>query len=194
MKLNNSIYISIPVFLLEKMASQPPSLNYYEILNCRPNDSIDDIKKSYQALVLKHHPDKRDENGQNSNAKALEEFYRIDEAWKLLREPDKRKQYDAEMRQHKFNDEPIVHAKVYRNDFDFDTDLDIFTYPCRCGGFFALPEDCIEPENCDSSENKTIENVHSINSHSNDDEEIYIECDECSFVVQLLSNNDKSRR
>lgn len=159
--------------------------NYYDILNCRPNDSIDDIKKSYQALVLKHHPDKQDVNERNNDVQTVEEFYRIDEAWKLLRDPDKRKQYDAEMRQHKFNDEPIVHAKVYRTDFDFDPELQIFIYPCRCGGFFALPEDCIEPENDDSCENKT---------HSNDDEEIYIECDECSFVVQLLSNNNSNRK
>lgn len=162
------------------------SLNYYEILNCDPSDSIDDIKKSYQALALKHHPDKqfaRDETGVSND---IEQFYRIDEAWKLLRDPDKRQQYDAEMKQNKFNDEPIVHARIQQNDFEFDSINEIYTFPCRCGGVFVLPDDCVEPINCDKNqENNSLEE-----SSKNDeqlDDEIYIECDECSFVVQLLN-------
>lgn len=158
-----------------------PPLNYYDILNCHPSDTIEDIKRSYQALVLKHHPDKRN----TSDESDVQLFYQIDEAWKMLRDPEQRKKYDAEMKQHKFNDEPIVHAKVYRGEFDFDPESQCYLYPCRCGGYFVLPDDCIDSTNCDSSINAAAETK---NSNERDDEEIYIECDECSFVIQLLSN------
>lgn len=160
-----------------------PVVNYYEVLNCHPSDTIDDIKKSYQALILKYHPDKQ--SSINKNDVGL--FYQIDEAWKLLRDPDQRKKYDAEMQQNKFNDEPIVHAKIYRSDFEFDSESEIYTYPCRCGGFFVLPDDCIEPTNCDISSNASTNKNH----NENDEDEIYIECDECSFVIQLLSNRGR---
>lgn len=161
-----------------------PPLNYYEILNCHPLDTIEEIKRSYQALILKHHPDKQNTTTEND----VELFYRIDEAWKVLRDPEQRKKYDAEMKQHKFNDEPIVHAKIYRNDFEFDTDSQSYLYPCRCGGYFVLPDDCIESNECDNS---VMNSSTSENSDEND--EIYIECDECSFVVQLLSNRNTRR-
>lgn len=171
--------------------AQPP--NYYEILNCQPSDSMDVIKKSYQALVLKHHPDKQssvDQNNATINT-GIEQFHQIDEAWKLLRDPEQRKNYDAEVRQHKFNDEPIVHAKVYRHDFEFDPESQCHVYPCRCGGYFVLPDDCIESNDCD-----TVRKELSLKSEANDSEysdEIYIECDECSFAVHLLSNNNCQR-
>ncbi|XP_031626463.1 dnaJ homolog subfamily C member 24-like [Contarinia nasturtii] len=170
----------------------PPSMpiNYYEVLNCHPSDSIEEIKKSYQNLVLKHHPDKQNASG-NQN---IEQFYRIDEAWKMLRVPEQRKKYDAEMKQRKFDAEPIVHAKVYRQDFNFDSESQNFIYPCRCGSFFVLPDDCIESVNCDSSViNSSDDSKSNGCNENNDDDEIYIECDECSFVVQLLSNSTRSR-
>lgn len=172
-------------YLINVITTSP--MNPYEILNCSPNDSIDDIKKSYQTLILKYHPDKQIPNDQNFDENGINQFHRIDKAWKLLRDPDKRKQYDAEMRQNKFNDEPIIHAKIYRNEFEFNASSQIYTYPCRCGGFFVLPEDFIESEHCDGDE---IKSVDDLNLDENNDDDIYIECDECSFVVQLLRNNN----
>lgn len=168
----------------------PPTtmpINYYEVLNCHPSDTIEEIKKSYQTLVLKHHPDKQNSSTNQNN---VEYFYRIDEAWKMLRDPEQKKKYDAEMQQHKFNNEPIVHAKVYRHDFEFDSESQSFMYPCRCGGFFVLPDDCIESTNCDSSVKNSSDDSKP-NFCNDEDEEIYIECDECSFVVQLLSNSKR---
>lgn len=171
--------------------TQSPLINYYEILNCHPSDSIEHIKKSYQALVLKHHPDKQNTRDETNEATDINQFYQIDEAWKMLRDPERRKKYDAEMQQHKFNAEPIVHAKVYRSDFDFHSESQCYLYPCRCGDFFVLPDDCIEPNDCDIG--KTDSSAKSKNDCNEDDDEIYIECDECSFVIQLLSNKNRSR-
>lgn len=167
-----------------------PLTDYYEVLNCHPSDSLDDIKRSYQSLILKHHPDKQCAAGD------VARFHQIDEAWKMLRDPEQRKRYDAELQQHKFNDEPIVHAKVRRSEFAYDTVSQCYVYPCRCGGTFVLPDDCIEPTHCDNSIRKETHGSSSAGRTANDDpfmeDEIYIECDECSFVIQLLSNQTNS--
>lgn len=166
-------------------------INYYEILQCNPSDSIDDIKKSYQQLILKYHPDKQlasnssnsDQNADDGGISDNELFHRIDTAWKLLRDPEKRKKYDAEMQQHRYNDEPIVHANCNRNDFEFDTETQSYMYPCRCGGFFVLPDEFAATD--DSDIGKIDGTSASIQ------EEIYIECDECSFVVRLFHGDKR---
>lgn len=188
------------------MATESSSpINYYEILHCNPSDSIDDIKKSYQQLILKHHPDKksafesknsvsRDSCSSSSKISDIEAFHRIDTAWKLLRDPEQRKKYDAEMQQHRFNDEPIVHANCYRSDFEFDAETQCYIYPCRCGGFFVLPDEFTAINNCDISQmdapmkQPVIGNATTTAAGEDNDDEIYIECDECSFVVRLLSD------
>lgn len=125
-------------------------------------------------------------NNNFSNTSDIEAFHRIDTAWKLLRDPEQRKKYDAEMQQHRFNDEPIVHANCQRHDFEFDAETQSYIYPCRCGGFFVLPDEfTTEIKNCDSS----VDNTPQKQSNGVDgDDEIYIECDECSFVVRFISD------
>lgn len=139
------------------------TFNYYEILECQPFASIDELKKSYQSLLLKHHPDKQITSDQKTN----EIFHRIDEAWKVLRDSEKKRKYDAELKQQKFNEKPIVHETLTRNEFDFDEQNQCYTHLCRCGGYFVLS---IEEQN------------------SNSCDEIFIECDECSLVVQLAGS------
>ena len=63
--------------------------DYYQILGIAKKASADEIKKSYRKLALKWHPDK------NPNNKAAEEkFKKISEAYAVLSDAEKRKQYD----------------------------------------------------------------------------------------------------
>ena len=40
------------------MDESPEDLDYYAILGVSNNASLDEIRKSYKRLALKHHPDK----------------------------------------------------------------------------------------------------------------------------------------
>ena len=68
------------------MADRP---DYYKILGVGKNASEDEIKKAYRKLARKYHPDR------NSGDKQAEErFKEISQAYDVLSDPDKRKEYD----------------------------------------------------------------------------------------------------
>ena len=64
-------------------------MNYYEILNLKSNATKNEIKKSYHKLAIKYHPDKT--NNKNDSDK----FKQISEAYSVLSDDNKRKQYDS---------------------------------------------------------------------------------------------------
>jgi curved DNA-binding protein len=85
--------------------------DYYEILGVSKSASPEDIKKSYRKLALKYHPD-RNQGDKSAEAK----FKEISEAYAVLSDPEKKKQYDmfgAEGFQNRFTQEDIFRG------FDF---------------------------------------------------------------------------
>jgi len=100
------------------------SEDYYKILGVDKNSSADDIKKAYRKLALKWHPDK------NPNNKSSEEnFKKISEAYAVLSDSEKRKNYDmfgsADQFRQRYSQEDIF------RDFDLDDILRSFGF----GGF-----------------------------------------------------------
>lgn len=63
--------------------------DYYEILGVSRTASEEQISKAYRKLARKYHPDVSKEKG------AEEKFKQIAEAYAVLKDPEKRKQYDA---------------------------------------------------------------------------------------------------
>lgn len=63
--------------------------DYYEVLGVGRDTSADDIKKAYRKLALKYHPDRNP--GDNE---AEEKFKEATEAYEILRDKEKRAQYD----------------------------------------------------------------------------------------------------
>jgi len=65
-------------------------VDYYQILGVSKDASIDDIKKVYRKLALQCHPDKNLDN----KAEAESKFQQISEAYQVLSDEEKRKNYD----------------------------------------------------------------------------------------------------
>ena len=64
--------------------------DYYKVLNLEKNASDDEIKKTYKKLALLYHPDKNKNDPESS-----EKFKKISEAYSILSDSEKRKNYDS---------------------------------------------------------------------------------------------------
>jgi DnaJ-class molecular chaperone len=110
--------------------------DYYKALGVEKSASDDDIKKSYRKLALKHHPDRNP-----GNKAAEEKFKEISEAYAVLSDPQKRKQYDmvGDARFHQtYSSEDIFRgtdfSQIFR-DFNMAGSEDVFSR--IFGGAFA---------------------------------------------------------
>ncbi len=106
--------------------------DYYQILGVPRNASQEEIKKAYRRLALKYHPDRN-----RGNKEAEEKFKEINEAYAVLSDPEKRKQYDrfgsAEF-ERRYTQEDIFRGFNFENIFqDLGIDFDL-------GRFFKFGE------------------------------------------------------
>ena len=69
--------------------------DYYDILQCSPQDSTDTIKHNYQQLVLKLHPDKQQQQGVKDSAAGTSKYHLVQRAWQVLSDDALRKEYNA---------------------------------------------------------------------------------------------------
>ncbi len=85
--------------------------DYYEILGVKKSATPEEIKNAYRKLAMQFHPDKNKDPG------AEEKFKEINEAYAVLSDPEKRKQYDtygAEQFNKRFSESDIFRG------FDFN--------------------------------------------------------------------------
>ncbi|KAH8264171.1 hypothetical protein KR038_004106 [Drosophila bunnanda] len=171
--------------------------NFYELLNVSSTASFEEIKCSYKQLILQCHPDKllqlHDPNPRPiSEAQNSSDFNAINAAWNTLKDPVRRKHYDAELLQSKFQAHSNIYASIGLsemqriqmeiNEDDYDDDDDVgappsrepqadkgpaatmwsYAYDCRCGGQYLFDGGPGEDESSS---------------------EVIVECSECSLVI-----------
>jgi len=64
--------------------------DYYKILGLEKNATQEEIKKAFRQKALKHHPDKN-----SGNKEQEEKFKEINQAYEILSDENKRRQYDS---------------------------------------------------------------------------------------------------
>jgi molecular chaperone DnaJ len=111
--------------------------DYYKILGVSRSATPDEIKSAYRGLALKYHPDK------NKDKEAENRFKTINEAYAVLSDPEKRRQYDTfgpDQFNQRYTQEDIFRntnfEDIFRSmgmDFGFGSD-DIF------GSMFGFPQ------------------------------------------------------
>lgn len=101
-------------------------MEYYQSLGLSKGASAQEVKKAYRKLALKYHPDKNP-----GNKEAEEKFKGLSEAYAVLSDPEKKKQYDtygsADFHQ-RYSQEDI-----FRN-FNMDDILKQFGFGATGGG------------------------------------------------------------
>uniref|UniRef100_A0A1A9WRZ0 J domain-containing protein n=1 Tax=Glossina brevipalpis TaxID=37001 RepID=A0A1A9WRZ0_9MUSC len=186
--------------------------NYYDILNANPTSTIDELKLNYKQLILQYHPDKMnhykpsdelshvlDSSSSSTSSSSvanerhnIKEFIDITEAWNCLKDPVKRKQYDAQLMLNKFHKHNNTYAKIMLNDMkkkkiypqtgniemnellllDNDDDDDggccyCYVYDCRCGGQYIIDDDSAEQFCCKRNNANDVDDAAQHNTIQN---------------------------
>lgn len=111
---------------------------HYEVLQVSETASLDIIKQRFQQLILQHHPDKRTNSNDDTQA------HNILKAWEVLRSPTSRKNYDIELQSQRNKKDVAIGAEVDLDDMEYDEDDKSFSLVCRCSGDYVITEDELE--------------------------------------------------
>jgi curved DNA-binding protein len=101
-------------------------MDYYQILGVSRDATNDEIKKAYRKLAMKYHPDK----AKGDKKQAEEKFKQISEAYAVLSNPEKKKEYDefgSQAFKAKFSQEDIFRGFDFSEIFDFGISDNIFS-------------------------------------------------------------------
>lgn len=105
-------YVLVLCMFFCSFQSYSASKTYYEVLNVPLNASILEIKQAYKKLASKHHPDR--------NSKGVERMKEINLAYQVLKNPNKRQQYDRViLAQDHDSFKPNQTSQSYENIFSF---------------------------------------------------------------------------
>ncbi len=88
--------------------------NYYEILEIDKNASKEIIEKAYKTLVKKYHPDLQDTSLKNNYE---EKIKKINEAYEVLSNPEKRENYNLNLKN------TIISIEEYNNIYNENINL-----------------------------------------------------------------------
>jgi curved DNA-binding protein len=93
------------------MTEETVFVDYYEMLRVSPGAEIESIQRVHRALSARYHPD-------NLETGDLERFLLVNEAFKVLSDPQKRAEFDASYKSKKENPMPVFLTKEFTEGVD----------------------------------------------------------------------------
>jgi DnaJ-class molecular chaperone len=151
------------------------TINFYRVLNVRPDASLDDIRRSYQQLALSLHPDKTG----RTDPESLDRFHKVQMAWECLRCLDRRTEYDRQQQHddistnNTFTHNIVIQDTIDLDDLMYDGDDAVPWLECRCGSRISV--------NIDERA------LDAYRQSAND--ELLVQCESCSLFYRIASNN-----
>uniref|UniRef100_A0A7S3PA94 Diphthamide biosynthesis protein 4 n=1 Tax=Aplanochytrium stocchinoi TaxID=215587 RepID=A0A7S3PA94_9STRA len=100
-------------------------MDWYKVVGADRQSSADEIRKLYHDKIKALHPDKVTK--ENHTETSREEFLQVQEAWEILRDPEKRRQYDLQLGL------GSNATEVDLDDIPYNGEKEVFDYKCRCG-------------------------------------------------------------
>ncbi|KAI9291234.1 hypothetical protein K502DRAFT_326398 [Neoconidiobolus thromboides FSU 785] len=112
-------------------------MNHYEVLNINETEFNKQIlRKRYQELVLKHHPDKQKQRGEKEDQKIFE---KIQKAYFILSNEELKHVYDLGLNERRLSQPGVIDQIVEIDDFT-EEEEGIYTFPCRCGEYYLIED------------------------------------------------------
>lgn len=185
------------------MAAQPP--DWYAVLGVPSTASADEIKQAFRQAALRLHPDKAGAaaasaaagaaagvaSGSGSGAcvaaAAAEEYHRVQQAWEVLQDADKRAAYDRQLAlaaaaaQVHIN-ETVPLAELAEEAVD---GLPCRAWPCRCGGsYYLLDEDAQAAQAAAAADAAQAAAAGAAQARP---AELVVPCSTCSLHIRVLA-------
>ncbi|XP_045114635.1 dnaJ homolog subfamily C member 24-like isoform X2 [Portunus trituberculatus] len=140
-------------------------MTLYDVLGVSQDASETEIRQQYQELARQYHPDKSGVEG------AKEKFLQVTEAWHVLGDTQKRREYDDQLKREKLYQEFPVSEELFLEDLEQDKEGGVYLHTCRCGGHYTLAAQ---------------------DARSSTEKEVVVACDNCSLSILVLLNCDEN--
>src|SRR5260370_36503266 len=101
----------------------PQAVNYYDLLQINPQAELETIERVYRILAARYHPD-------NQETGDSERFRLLSEAYQVLRDPVRRKEYDRQSEVSPAGPLPVFLGQELADRIDSDAKIRI-AVPCR---------------------------------------------------------------
>ncbi|MBW2038181.1 MAG: J domain-containing protein [Deltaproteobacteria bacterium] len=95
--------------------------DYYQILGVSKDSTSDDIRKAFRQLALRYHPDHNPENSKD----AEEKFKEINEAYEVLGDDQKKREYDHLISWPSYRQKTVVVEDIFEDTFTDSIDLNL---------------------------------------------------------------------
>ncbi len=98
--------------------STQPGVNYYDLLQINPKAEVETIERVYRIMAGRYHPD-------NQATGDAEKFRLLSEAYQILRDPARRKEYDRQFELAPAGPLPVFLGKEFADGIDSEARIRI---------------------------------------------------------------------